>query len=62
MCTRLPASRSVERIEMYAASAISRDFVSTTKIDDHHKAVILSLNQSTPSKQTKFFKQNHATS
>jgi len=52
----LPALRDVGRVEMYAASAISREVVSTTKIDDHHKAVTLSLNQSTPSKQTNFLK------
>jgi len=47
---------------MYAASTYGREVVSTTKIVDHNKAVTLSLNQSTPSKQTNSLKHNRVTS
>jgi len=44
MCTWIPPLKSMERIKMYATSAISREIVSITEINDHHKTITLSLN------------------
>jgi len=40
MCTKTPPLRSVEKVKMYATYAINREFISTSKIDDHHKSEV----------------------